>query len=248
MTIKRLRNFISTYKRGMLMQAAVINIFMYLALILAFVLVFVKLFIAGYTFKTFNEHREHKLLIPIAFLFLMFGLGRIVLIYFDFYLTGFDDNLFQVYALIWKFAIGFQSVGYSFMIFVAEKEVFKEKTKYIISIANVALLVIIYLIPDIGLFQTLITLSLSIVLLIIPICYGYLAKVTPGLARKKALSIVIGFFINMFGTIMLLELFVDAGVAAFLVDEYLVRYILYSISMVVRMIGLSLIGYGYTAQ
>lgn len=229
------------------MQDGLIYIFMYLALILAFVLVFVKLFIAGYTFRTFRENKEHKLLIPIAILFLMFGISRILLIYFDFYLTGFNDDLFQTYSLVWKIAIAFQSVGYSFMIFVAEKEVFKERTKYIISIANVVFLIIIYLVPDIIVFQTLITLSLSIVLLIIPICYGYLAKVTPGAARKKALSIFIGFFINMFGTIMLLELFVDAGVAIFMIDEYIFRYILYSISMVVRMVGLALIGYGYTS-
>ncbi|NHI90998.1 MAG: hypothetical protein EAX96_00760 [Candidatus Lokiarchaeota archaeon] len=229
------------------MQSEITNFFMYLALILAFILVIVKMIISGYTFKTYRENREHKLLIPIAILFLMFGMSRILLIYFDFYLTGFNDDLFQTYSLIWKIAIAFQSVGYSFMIFVAEKEVFKEKTKFIISISNAVFLIAIYLVPDIVMFQTLITISLSIVLLIIPICYGYLARATIGVARKKALSIFIGFFINMFGTIMLLELFVDAGVANFRIDEYTFRYILYSISMVIRMVGLSLIGYGYTA-
>ena len=228
------------------MQAGMIDIFMYLALTLAFVLVFVKLFFAGSLIKTYNENREKRFLIPVALLFITFAIARSILIYFDFYLTAFNDDLFQTYSLVWKIAMTFQNIGFIFLLFVAEKEIFKDKTMYIITIFSGVFLILITFIPDIVLYQTLLNISLSITPLIIPISYIYLAWVTTGEPRKKAIYIFVGYFIYMVGMLMLAEIFQDGAVAIFGINKYIVRYILYSISMVTRISGLIFLYYGFS--
>ncbi len=227
------------------MQFTTIDFFMYLALISACILVVVKIVLAGSLFKKYGENRENKFLIPVAFLFLTFAIARITLIYFDFYLTKFDDDLFQTYSWVWKIAMTFQNIGFVFFIYVAEKEIFINKTKNIITIFSVIFLVLITFIPNIEMYQNFLTISLSIIPLFIPISYAYLVKKTAGTPRKRAASIVIGYFIYMFSMIMLMEFFQDGAVAIFGVNKFIIRYIMYSISMLIRIGGLFFIRYGY---
>ena len=228
------------------MQALII--FIYVALISAIALVIVKFTFAFTLFKKYRENREHKFLVPVAFLFLTFAIARCLLIYFDFYLTRFDDDLFQQFNQIWRIAMTIQNVGFVFIIYVAEREIFVNKTKNIITILSIAIIVVISFIPDIQTFQTFLTISLIFMTLIIPISYIYLVIKTTGQPRLKALSIVIGFFLYMASMLIVSEMVLDGGVALFLIDKFTFRYIMYSISMLTRIAGLFFVRYGYLKE
>ncbi len=228
------------------MPVGIVGFFMYLAMILAFALIGVKITFSSLLLKEYYENREAKLLIPVAGLFFMLAVSRSILIYFDFFVTGLNDDLFQQYSIIWKISMIFLSIGYAFFIYVSEKEIFIDKTKNIITILSIIILFVIFLVPNFDIFQTLLTLFLCLVTLFFPIGYVYIAKKSTGKTRKKAISVVVGFFTYMFCMIMLSAPLIEQLATILGMDVLLLTLIMYSISMVIRMIALMLVKYGYS--
>ena len=230
------------------MQADFSNIVVLLAFILAIVLVGVKITVSTLVLNEFRKNREHKLLVPVALLFYMLAISRIILIYLDFFITGLDPILLQQNSYIWKLAMTFLNIGYVFFFYVGEKEIFLDKTKNLITISSIVLLVVIYFIPDFNLYQNLITISLSIIYLFIPIGYLYIAKKTTGTTRKKAIAIVIGIFMYMFCMIMLNEGLLTIIANNMGVPLILLTFIMYSFSMIIRVAALMFVVYGYLKE
>ncbi len=146
-------------------------------------------------FLSHYRKAEDKTNIQLAFIifFLCSGIARIILVYFDYFLTQLNPAEYVNFVLYWKIALIFQFVGIGSIIFVAEKGVFNGKDLYIFLIGYSVLF-------GIGIFQSDIYLTLDFVFfslyfaIFIPISYLYLAYKFPQ-SRKNIALIFVGFII-----------------------------------------------------
>ena len=79
--------------------------------------------------RKFNEKNNIKLAISLIFIFL--AIGTIVFIFFVYYFTQLEHDLYEKYHLIWKIGIIFQLSGFGFFFLVSEHRVFHGKDYFI---------------------------------------------------------------------------------------------------------------------
>lgn len=153
-------------------------------------------------FWIFSSHyrkSSERTRIQLAFLifFLALALSRILLIYFDYFLTHLNSAEYATYVLWWKLSLVFQSIGFGGILFAAENGIFKGKDLYIFLVGFIIVMCIALLHPEIAFTQTASVLAL-VFALFIPAGYLYLAYKLPPSRRNIAL-IFIGFSIFGFG-------------------------------------------------
>lgn len=214
-----------------------------IAFLLSFYGVFGAYFIV--TFFLSNQGKELKqqnflpLIYGLFFGFLM--IGRIILFYFDYFLTHLDPINYNLSNLIiWKIGVSFQMFGYWCLFILMEKRVLKGKDKYLLVIISIVLYVIGMGFQDIILSTRFIMFSLYTTVYI-PIAYLIIAKKSEGRVRIKAVGIFIGFLLIFLGMYLLSENYV-----AILVDSGLMtRYEIHIITNFMKCIGLGLFFFGF---
>ncbi|HUX97976.1 MAG TPA: hypothetical protein VMV49_00335 [Candidatus Deferrimicrobium sp.] len=180
---------------------------------------------------------KNRIQLAFCLIFLCLGIGRLLLIYFDYFLTGLEISAYDEFQLMWKTAILFEMVGIGFLILVSEYAVWKGKDFYSFFIGFLIVVCIGMCIPDFFLGQMIIVYAL-IFAVFIPISYIYLAIKLPKPSRSNIIMVFIGFII--FGGGLLL---ISAGVVewlAFLIDNHS----LYLISAIVQIPGLLFLALG----
>lgn len=142
-------------------------------------------------FRTSGE--KNKIQLAFIIFFLCMGISRVLLIYFDYFLTHLDSTEYINFILYWKIALVFQFIGIGSIIFAAENGVFKGKDLYIFLIGFIILLCVGLLHPDFVVTQTIVVLVLAFAIFI-PVSYLYLAYKLPA-ARRNIVLIFVGFLI-----------------------------------------------------
>ena len=224
---------------------------LYIALCLVSSLITIKFIISYYFYNIYKKQsKEYKneLILAIGLLFLLFGIGRIIFLYFDFFLTELNGSLFQEYSTFWKFASGFQYAGLIVFIYFAEKVIFNKKTKYLISLSLTILIIVSLSMPDFLLVQSLSGISSFISFIFIPFSYLYLVFTSSGKIRIKALTIFFGFLLYGVGLVMLGEQIILTFLSYFPSSEILVRYSFQIISVLIKFCALVLFIYGFKEE
>ena len=228
-----------------MIQISVELIFRILAFVMTIILVAVKFIFSLLLFRKYYENKENRLILAFAVLFLLIGIGRIFFIYFDYFLTNFDSTLYIMYGGYWKLASIFPFIGFIFVVFMAEKEIYKAKTKYLVGIFGLVFIVISMVIPDLGLAQVIGGIPTVIALLFIPISYLYLGIISEGEIRKKSFIIFIGITVYLLGYIILAEVLLDVFIMLFVAPEIYMRYILHVVSIGFKLVGIIILISGF---
>jgi len=188
-------------------------------------------------FQKYTEFKEKtKNQFAFCLVFLCLGIGRNLLIYFDYFLTELNVGRYADFQVLWKFANLFELAGLGFLILVSEYAVFKGKDYYLFFIGFAILVAVgLFFIQDFFLAQSVTVAAVGFTAFI-PISYIYMAIKLP-MARRNVLILLIGFLI--FGAGLML---MSAGVVDLLGIGYI--HILYLLSAIIQIPGLLLIAVG----
>ena len=183
-----------------------------LFLILTIILIAVKLLLATYIIRKILQKKKETGQFKADFMFGMFilficlAISRIIYIYFDFYLTRFDSNLYGEHSFYWKLGLFVSAAGLAYANFVLDKNVLNFKFKGIFAYIIIGGATAILFIPvnnnqD---FQFVSALSIftSAGTLLIPIIFLYLGFKIPGNPGKTAFMITLGFVVYAIGPIL----------------------------------------------
>lgn len=179
---------------------------------------------------------EEKTKIQVALLifFLCWGIGRTLLIYFDYVLTQLDPLEVVDHLDFWKIADIFLMVAFGSIIFASENAVFKGKDYYAFLIGY-----LIFFSIGIASFDVLIADSFMVFAMLfagfIPLSYIYLAYKYP-LSRKVIALLFIGFTMFIVGMLMAFTTIVEMFLP--------VIHELYLISAVTQILGFSVYALG----
>lgn len=183
-----------------------------LFLILTLVLIAVKALLALYILKKILAKKKETGQFKVDFVFGMFILficlliSRIIYIYFDFYLTRFDSDLYWEHALYWKLGLFASAVGLAYANFVLDKNVLNFRFKGIFAyiIIGGATVILFYPVNNSQDFQFVSALSIftSAGTILIPIIFLYLGFKIPGNPGKTAFMITLGFIVYAIGPIL----------------------------------------------
>lgn len=168
-------------------------------------------------------------------------ISRIFFMIFDFYLTSFDPDLYYIVPNIffWKAGIFIGQVCSSIFIFITDKNVLKFKFKGVLAYIclGVTLVQTFYPISNSEEFTIISTIGIltMALMMIIPIIFIYVGYKTPKI-RFASYLMAIGMVIYFLGAILLSEFITQLGS----------RMIMYTISAIVKIIGLLFLVYGST--
>jgi membrane-associated HD superfamily phosphohydrolase len=151
--------------------------------------------------KYLKSQERNKNQLALCLLFLCIGIGRLLLIYFDYFLTELNPGDYINHILMWKLANLIQLAGVGFLILISEYAVWKGKDYYVFFIGMTITVTIGMFYPEFSTAENIFTTAMFFAV-IIPFCWVYLAIKLPNL-RRKILLIFIGFIIYGFGMIML---------------------------------------------
>ena len=201
------------------------------------VVIILSLAISGVLFYLYAKS-EHRVKYRLAFclVFLSLGISRIILMYFDYFLTELNPVLYENYQLMWKLAQLFELIGLGFLILISEDAVFKGKDYYVFSIGFSIVVCIGMLIQEFLLTQNILVYALAFAILI-PISWLYLAIKLPD-TRKNTLLIFLGIIICGAGLIL-----ISAAVVEALLPLMNIHYI-YLLSAIIQIPGLLIIATG----
>ncbi len=158
--------------------------------------------------------------------FILFFAGRLVLAIFDVINESSGENVTPETLLLWKAGILIFMMGYGVFFFVMEMRILKGKDKYIPFILYCIILLIGLIIPDIPITSNCI-MAATALSLYIPIAYFYIAIVSNGTVRKKALLVFIGIMVMYVATAMISEPFINIFKPIF--ENFQIHSISYSI-------------------
>ncbi len=221
---------------------------MILAFSTAVALVVVKFLFAYLLIRKYNSNKEFQMLLGAFLLFLFLGIGRIIMMVFDYGLTHFDPNLLQPYTLFWKIGSLVTWGGFFCFILVSEKSIFMGKTRYIISILYLALIIISLIPTDFLLSQTVAGIPTGIAIFFIPVSYIYLIFKTSAEPRKKAVITLIGFFVYFCSYFLLAEGVTIYFSNLYLINSLSIKYLLHVISASTKMVGIYLLYLGFVKE
>lgn len=216
-------------------RALALGLYLGLA-ILHFVLA--ALFTTRWT-KTKRAGMPNVVFLTGALLFLFFGIGRLLFIRFDFFLTNLWEAYDPTHLWDWKLAMSFQLAGFGVVFYALEQQLLQGRDKRLLFVGFVALCVVMWLAPDIELAQAAMLLVLLLALFI-PVGYLYLVVKSAGSVRKKSLLIFVGFVLYFLFTMVASEVAVQmvAGTG-------ITKYALHSVAVGGRMAGAIAIAAGY---
>lgn len=227
------------------MVVAIEQIFRDLSIGMTFALITIKLICSYLFYRKYQSNKENKMVLGFAVLLLLLAIGRIFFVNFDYFLTNFDNSTYQVYSVFWKIASAIQSSGFLFLIFLAEKEIFKTKTKFCFSIGFLVFFIISMVLPDFIWAQLLGGIPTAVAILFIPVSYLYLSLTSEGQIRLKSFSIFVGFLVFAVGFLMLSEAVLNYLVGIIVAPDLYIRYIFHVISVGFKFGGIFLIVNGF---
>ncbi|MBD3341925.1 MAG: hypothetical protein GF353_22675 [Candidatus Lokiarchaeota archaeon] len=158
-------------------------------------------------------------------------------------MTGFDSNLYQDYALVWKIGFLATTLGLLSIIFISEIAILKKKSRFLISIFYLLSVILVLIPQDIQTVQIISIIPSAIAMIYIPLSYLYLARYKA--IRKRALSIFAGFFIFFAGTAIHTEDLVQIFISIYPSQAIDVRSIFHIISICMKLLGIGFLVYGY---
>lgn len=171
-----------------------------LLFLLAMYFIFGTFALKKYLMQKKEEGSAEEFNLFYAFRFYFLGLGRFILAIFD-VITDFNSKNYHPSNIwIWKIGSGLQFIGVGVYFYLMEKRVMRGRDKYL-------LLIIFFALPAFGLIfmQEVETATIFIALglivgIYVPLAYLYIAKISDGEVRKKALYIFLGFVIMVVGS------------------------------------------------
>jgi len=229
------------------------NSFQYtLFLSLTIILLIVKTLLTLYILRKILEKKKETGQFKIDFVFGMFILficliiSRVIYIYFDFFLTYFDSEVYYKHVLYWKLGFLPSAVGLAVVNYILDKKILNFKLKGITAymILGGAILVLFWPVNSQEEFQTISAISFisSAGTILIPIIFIYLGIKIPGL-RKTAFMITIGFAIYALGPILVNDAILDVLRTAYGEEMHVIIFFLF---ITLKIIGLIIISYSVT--
>ena len=179
---------------------------------------------------SYEEKNKNQLAFSLVFLFL--GIGRILLVYFDYGVTQLNPALYESNAFWWKLATLFLLVGFGALIWTSEYALWNGKDYFVFFIGFCIVVTIAMAIPNFELSQAFSTYAIAFGGFIL-VSYLYLAIKLPS-ARKNIAMILVGFAIYG-GALILLSVFLETSG---------MTHEIYLISAVVQMPGILIMGLG----
>ncbi len=183
-----------------------------------------------------KSEEKNKIKLAFSLMFLSLAISRLLLMYFDYFITGLNPALYSDHQLFWRLATLFQLLGLGFLIVVSEYAVFRGKDYFIFTIGFLIVVFVGMLIPDFFMAQNVTVYAVAFAAFI-PVSWIYLAIKLP-LARKNTLLIILGFLLFGVGLILLSAGIVD--ILAPIIDIHT----LYLLSAIIHIPGLSVFTLG----
>ncbi len=223
-----------------------------LFLILTIILIGVKCLLAIYLGKKIHEKKKETGKYTIDFVFGMFVLfigliiSRIIFVYFDFFLTYFDSDVYYKYAIYWKVALLISAIGLAFFNFVLDKKALHFKLKGIIAyfVLGGSIVILFWPVNSPADFQTISALSLitSSGTVLVLFIFLYIGIKIPGL-RKPAFMTIAGFVIYALGPILVNDAILEFLRTTFGEQMHILVFFLF---ITLKIVGLVIISYGIT--
>ena len=209
---------------------------------------FIILFIGKQIIRRTKEDGFFTLDAFFGTLILVLGLfiGRIFLIYFDFYLTEFDpDNYYLMpNIIVYKISQLVVFLGILSVFYITETKVLELKTKGFLSYALLVPALFIFFYPvnsseDFE-FYNLLNFMIMSIIGIIPLVYCYLGIKTPAF-RKSSFLFATGILVYLLGTILVGEAVLSSIRDVYGPESHLFVYFL---NLLFKFIGLTVATYG----
>lgn len=221
---------------------------------LIIIVIIFKALLSGYLFykiikKTKKEGKfEFDFLFSIFVLILFLCISRSILLYYDFFLTYFNPDLFWIYPNIiyWKLADLFPITGFVIMAFIMDKKALNFKLKGVVGyvIAGLEVFKMLYPVNSEEDFRFISSFGLiqSAILVIIPAGFLYIAVKSDTL-RNLAIIIILGISIYALGGILIGE-----SVLAPLRELFgeNVHVSVFFVFVITKIVGLSMLAYAMT--
>ena len=201
------------------------------------VVVIISLGISLVFFQKYLKSKErNKNQLALCLLFLCLGIGRLILIYFDYFLTELIPEDYINHILMWKLANLLQLAGLGFLILISEYAVWKGKDCYAFFIGFAIIVTIGMFFPEFVMAENILT-SAVLFVVFIPFSWVYLAIKLPNL-RRQILLIFVGFLLLGIGMIIIGVALVQA--LAFLLNIHSI----YLLSPIIQIPGFIIIAIG----
>jgi hypothetical protein len=159
-------------------------------------------------------------IVGMCLLILGLGISRILFFIFDFHLTQYDSELVYVfpYVLAWRFGSFLATALGVPILYVVERDIYEFKTKKIPTVFLSILSVIPLVYPINNKFDfdvvSAISASATLVSLLVPIGFIYLARRTSGQMRKVCIMISLTIFLYGIAAILITDFVGNAMEAA----------------------------------
>lgn len=226
-------------------------------LTLTIIIVITKFLLATYLLKKILEKRKVEGKLKVDFLFCAFifmvalGISRILLIYFDFYLTFFDSSRFHLMPniLIWKIANFHTTISIFLLLFIIDKKVMNFKFKGVLSYValTVGCFQLLYPVSTAEDFQLIQNVGMigTAVSIILPIFFFYMVIKAPPKSdlRKISLALGLGIVIAALGGNFVSETFLVPVRTAYGDSAIITMWIL---ALIFKITGYTLMAYGAT--
>lgn len=224
------------------------DLFLVLTIILLIMKLLLSLYIANVIYRRKKETGEFSFdfITGMFILLICLFVSRLLLFYFDFYLTEFNhDNYTEPsYLIVWRFGMLIYATGFTVILFTVDKIVLDFKFKgifaYIMLIAGIIQFVYpintledLFIIAGIGLIY-------GLVAVIIPIIFFYTGNKTPSL-RKPAFMIAIGIIFFAIGAILVAEPIIIPLMNMYGND---IQILIFFLFLIFKIIGLSFLAFG----
>ncbi len=151
--------------------------------------------------KYLKSSEKNNIKLGICLIFIFLAIGGIFFIFFNYYFTQLESDLYETHQFIWKVAAIFQLSGFGFLFLVSEYRVFHGKDYFVFFWCFLGLSVAGMSVRDFVLTENLINYAL-IFAAFIPMSYIYLAIKLPGAFRNNILLILFGIIIFTVGMIL----------------------------------------------
>ncbi len=205
-------------------------------------LITLKLFLAVQFLRKYRANRELNIIGAIGMMFAFMAAGRILGVYFDYYLTAMDTSLYSLHVDFYRIMMGVQAVGVGFFLYAAERSVLNGKDKYACVLGYIIVNVIGFSMPDIKLMEFITPLS-GVFLGFIPVGYIYLIWKSKGPMRTHTCLILVGFIFYVVGAFIIGQVWVGLLLPAFGSP-----YAVHLFSAVLRIVGVLIIYQGFSGM
>lgn len=225
--------------------------------ILTILIILIKLSLCIFLLFRINKKKKEtqklKLDLPMSvFIFILCLLiSRILLLVFDYVFTKFDNTTFHLMPqiLIWRISFVLVFVGLSVFIYTIDRKALNFRFKGIFCYLEIciALIILFFPINNFANYQFVLNFTFigTLLAVIIPLFFFYLATLAPGGSdmRKISISLAVGIIIYGVGANLQSE---NILIPASIVYGNIAIIALWLISLSMKTIGLTILAYGAT--